>query len=46
MTTRNLKANFVMEKSRHGIATGVLAARMAILFTIVCTVATLVMLAS
>lgn len=45
MTTRNLKAEFVMGKSRHIVPTGVIAARLAILFTIVCTVATLVMLA-
>jgi hypothetical protein len=46
MELDNFKAEFVMDRSRHGAPLGVLAARMAILFAIVCTVATLVMLAS
>jgi hypothetical protein len=45
MMTRNFKYDVLAERPRHGESNGILIARMAILFAITCTVATLVMLA-
>jgi hypothetical protein len=44
MTTHSLKSNILVDKAPHRMPTGVLVVRLAVLFTIICTVATAVML--
>jgi len=44
MSTRYVKNEFWIEKPRYRMPTGLYIARLAILFTIICTVATVVML--
>ena len=44
MTTHSLKSNILLDKARQRMPAGVLVVRLAVLFTVICTVATVVML--